>query len=198
MNRVKELRKANGFTQDKLAKHLHIGQTAISQWETGRTSPDPVIAKEMAKMFGVTMEYLLGYSDKPASGNWIPVYGKVAAGLPIEAVEDIIDMEELSVDMVKDGAEYMGLQIHGESMQPKMSEGDVVIVRIQPDVESGEIAVVLVNGNNATCKKIKKTADGIYLLSLNPAFEPIYYTREEIEKLPVTILGKVVELRAKF
>lgn len=198
MNRIQELRKARKLSQAKLAQMLHVHQTAVSSWESGAKSPNPETEKALADVFGVTIEYLRGYSDNPAAGNWIPVYGKVAAGLPIEAVEDIIDMEELSVDMVKDGAEYMGLQIHGESMQPKMSEGDVVIVRIQPDVESGEIAVVLVNGNNATCKKIKKTADGIYLLSLNPAFEPIYYTREEIEKLPVTILGKVVELRAKF
>lgn len=198
MNRVKELRKAAGYTQEKLARILNVHQTAISQWESGRTTPDPEIAKELASVFRVSMEYLLGYSDKPSPGNWIPVYGRVAAGIPIEAVENIIDQEEVSPEMLKDGAEYMALQIKGESMEPRIKEGDVVIIRCQPDVENGEIAVVIVNGDNATCKKIKKTADGIVLLSLNPAFEPIYYTREEIDSLPVTILGKVVELRAKF
>ena len=200
MNRIRELRKKMGVSMNALAQRLQIAESTLGYWERGVYEPGREMLIELSSIFNVPIDYILGNDEaiERRSGNWIPVYGKVAAGLPIEAVEDIIDMEELSADMVKDGAEYMGLQIHGESMQPKMSEGDVVIVRIQPDVESGEIAVVLVNGNNATCKKIKKTADGIYLLSMNPAFDPIYYTREEIEKLPVTILGKVVELRAKF
>lgn len=198
MNRVKELRKAAGLTQERLARDLYVGQTAVSQWETGKNDPDPDKAKELADLFGVSMEYLLGYSDKPNAGNWIPVYGKVAAGIPITAVEDIVDQEELTDDMLKDGSEYIGLRISGHSMEPKISEGDTVIVRVQPEVEEGEIAVVLVNGDEATCKKIKKTPEGIMLLSLNPAFPPIFYTNKEIETLPVKIVGKVVELRAKF
>ena len=79
-----------------------------------------------------------------------------------------------------------------------MTTGDVVIVKSQSTIENGEIAIIMVDGETATCKKIKKTPDGIILLSLNPAFEPIFYTNKEIEQLPVRILGKVVELRAKF
>ena len=198
MNRIHELRKARRMSQAKLAQMLHVHQTAVSSWESGATSPNPETEKALADVFGVTIEYLRGYSDNPAAGNWIPVYGNVAAGIPIEEIEDIVDMEEIPESWVKDGSKYMALRIHGESMQPQMKEGDHVLVRRQPDVESGEIAIVRVNGDKATCKKIKKTADGIYLLSLNPAFEPIYYTREEIETLPVQILGRVVELRAKF
>ena len=83
-------------------------------------------------------------------------------------------------------------------MEPKISDGDVVIVRRQPDVDSGDIAVVLVNGNDATVKRIKKSPQGVTLIPSNPAYEPMYYSNEEIESLPVTILGKVVELRAKL
>ena len=83
-------------------------------------------------------------------------------------------------------------------MEPKMSSGDVVIVRKQPDAESGDIAIVCINGDEATCKKIKKTPEGIMLISLNPAYEPMFYSKKQVEELPLTILGRVVELRAKF
>ena len=127
----------------------------------------------------------------------IPVLGRVAAGIPIEAVEDILDYEEISADMASKG-DYFALQIQGNSMEPRICQNDVVIVRCQPSVESGEIAVVLVNGENATCKKIIKQPNGISLVSLNPAYPPMFYTNEEITSLPVTILGKMVELRGKF
>ena len=199
MNRVKELRLKNGYSQQKLARKLNVHQTAISQWETGRTNPDVDIASKMAKLFDVSLEYILGIEEttSPSRGVWIPVLGRVAAGIPIEAVEEIIDQEEISAEMAASG-EYVALQIHGDSMEPKISDGDVVIVRVQPQVENGEIAIVTVNGDDATCKKIKKTPEGVMLLSLNPAYDPMFYSKKEVESLPVRIFGKVVELRAKF
>ena len=83
-------------------------------------------------------------------------------------------------------------------MEPKISNGDVVIVRKQPDVDSGQIAIVCVNGDHATCKKVMKQPGGILLQPLNPSYEATYYSADEIVNLPITILGRVVELRAKF
>ena len=200
MNRIRELRRDHGLSQQRLADIVHVHQTAVSQWESGRTSPDLDVAARLARFFGVTVDDLLGCdtcSSPSARGTWVPVYGRVAAGIPIDAVEDIIDEEEISPEMAKNG-DYLALQIHGASMEPRMHEGDVVIVRRQDDVETGDTAVVLVNGEEATCKKIKKTPDGILLISTNPAFEPMYYTNAQIASLPVRILGRVVELRAKF
>ncbi len=88
--------------------------------------------------------------------------------------------------------------LKGHSMEPRMYEGDIVIVRKQENVNSGEIAIVLVNGSEATCKKIRKTGDGIMLIPLNPNYDPLFYNHQEIEELPVRIIGKVVELRAKY
>lgn len=127
----------------------------------------------------------------------IPVLGYVAAGIPIDAIEDIVGWEDISRVRYGSG-EYFGLQIQGHSMEPKISDGDVVIVRRQPDVDSGDIAVVLVNGDDATVKRIKKSPQGVTLIPSNPAYEPMYYSNEEIESLPVQILGRVVELRAKL
>lgn len=84
-------------------------------------------------------------------------------------------------------------------MEPRMMEGDVVIVRRQDDVDSGDVAIVLVNGNEATVKRIKKQEDGITLIATNTSvYEPHFYSNKEIQSLPVQILGKVVELRGKL
>ena len=94
--------------------------------------------------------------------------------------------------------EYAALKIKGNSMLPRFTPGDVVIVKIQSDVNDGDIAIVMVNGDEATCKKIKKTPEGVMLISTNPDYEPMFYTNREISEKPVRIWGKVVELRAKF
>lgn len=208
MNRVKELRKLNNISQQKLASMLNVHQTAISQWETGRTSPDIQTANILAKLFNVSLDYLLGNEETinptPTAhhGIRIPVYGCVAAGIPIEAIDNFDssnpdDWEEIDEHTAKSG-EYFALRIKGDSMEPKMSSGDVVIVRKQPDVENGDVAIVCINGDEATCKKIKKTPEGVMLISFNPAYEPMFYSKKQVEELPLTILGRVVELRAKF
>ena len=131
-------------------------------------------------------------------GYTINVLGRVAAGLPIEAIENIIDTEEISEEMARTG-EYFGLQIHGNSMEPRMYEGDIVIVRKQDDAESGDIVIAMVNGNDAVCKRLQKYAGGISLISLNSSnYDPMIYSNEDTETKPVKIIGKVVELRSKF
>lgn len=130
-------------------------------------------------------------------GITINVLGRVAAGIPIEAIENVIDTEEITEDMVNTGT-FFGLQIHGNSMKPKISEGDIVFVRQQDDAESGEIVIVTVNGTDATRKRLRKYRNGIEPISNNPSYEPIFFSNEEIVKKPVKIIGRVVELRAKF
>lgn len=142
-------------------------------------------------------EFLVGLRSKSADAIKVPVLGYVAAGIPIDAIEDIIGWEDISSARYRDG-EYFGLVIKGSSMEPKISDGDIVIVRKQSDVNFGETAVVLVNGDEATVKKIKKTPSGVTLVPTNPAYDPVFFTNEEIETLPVTIIGRVVELRAKI
>ena len=209
--RFKELRKSAGFTQDELANKLGIVKSTVSMYETGKRQPDFEKLEEIADLFNVNMDYLLGRSDVKSAlktksssqksnkknGVWIPVLGRVAAGIPINMVTDIIDQEQITEEMAASG-EYFALQIHGDSMEPKMSDGDVVIVRQQEDAESGEVVIATINGDDATCKRLRKYAEGIMLLSTNPAYEPMTFTNHDIEELPVKILGKVVELRAKF
>lgn len=197
--RLKTLRIQQKMTQSELAKKIYISQPAYSKYEVGTASPNPETLSKIADALDVSVDYLLGSDSQPARPGYIriPVLGRVAAGIPIDAIEEVIDWEDISAEAAGDG-EYFGLQIKGHSMEPKISDGDVVIVRRQPDVDSGDIAVVLVNGDDATVKKVKKSPQGVTLIPSNPAYEPMYYSNKEIESLPVQILGRVVELRAKF
>lgn len=133
-----------------------------------------------------------------AKGIRIPVLGRVAAGIPIEAITDVDDWEEIPESMSKTG-EYFALRITGNSMEPRMLDGDVVIVKRQSDVDSGDVAVVLVNGNDATVKQITKSETGLTLIGWNlAAYTPRTYNKKECRELPVSILGKVVEIRGKL
>lgn len=199
--KLKNLRHTLGISQRELANKLAVSSGTVAMWETNKREPDFEMLLKIANFFSVSTDVLLREDTElktsTPNSKWIPVLGKVAAGIPIEAIEDILNYEEIDEAMAKKG-EYFALSIAGDSMEPKISSGDVVIVRKQPDIESGEIAIVKINGEDATCKKVIKHEQGISLISFNPAYEPKFYTNDEISKLPVVIIGKVVELRAKF
>ncbi len=205
--RIQNLCRNHGFEISNLGDNLpgvSLTKGTISKWKSGAV-PRASTLKAIADFFGVSPEYLLSEpiddSTEPPvpknKGVKIPVLGKVQAGIPVEAVEEILDYEEIPESMARHG-DYFGLIIRGDSMFPKMVEDDVVIVRKQSNCDSGDIAVILVNGEDATVKKIKKTANGISLIPLNPTFDIVHYSNSEIENLPVSIVGKVVELRRKF
>ena len=195
----KNLRKDNNLTQSELAKKLGVATSTVGMYERAQREPDFETLEKIANCFGVNMNTLLGNNsgENPLSGTKIPVLGKVAAGIPITAVENILDYEEISSETAASG-EFVALKIQGSSMEPRMYDGDVVIVRVQCSVENGEIAVVMVDGSEATVKKIQFHPNGIFLKPFNPSYDPIFYSNEEIEKLPVHIFGKVVECRQKY
>ena len=204
--KIKDLRKKNHWNQEQLAEMLNkefglkTDRAMVSKWETGYQTPVLYTISCLAKVFGVSIDYLNGDGtalNANKKGVSIPVLGYVRAGIPIEAVEEILDYEEISQAMANTG-EFFALSIKGDSMEPRITEGDVVIVRKQEIVENGELAVVLVNGNDATVKKFYKNENGITLISTNPNYEPFTYSKKEAESLPVRVIGKVVELRAKF
>ena len=187
------------MTQEELAAKLgYKNKSSIAKIETGTNDIVQSKVVEFAKVLNTTVAYLMGWENsRPKKSIIINVYGRVAAGIPLEMIEDIIDTEEIPEEMAKTG-EFFGLQIHGDSMEPRMKEGDVVIVRKQDDAESGDTVIATINGTDATCKRLKKYADGIALIATNPAYDPMYFSNEEITSKPVRIIGRVMELRAKF
>ena len=189
----------SGKDRNEICKDLNLKYSTFSEWVNANKYPRIDKIELIANYFNIQKSDLIEEhkTENKKKGAMVPVLGKVVAGIPLDAVEEILDYEEISKDMAKQ-VEHFALQIKGNSMEPKFSEGDVVIVRKQPDVDTGDIAVVLVNGNEATVKKIKKRHDGVMLVPTNPEYEVMFYNNVEIQSLPVTILGKVVELRAKF
>ena len=202
-DRIKVLRNNMGYSQEQLALKVgYADKTSIAKIEAGKVdlSQSKIIA--FAKALNTTTAFLMDGNENPTDssqikGVIIPVLGSVAAGIPIEMVENIIDTEEITQEMAATGS-FFGLRIKGDSMEPKISDGDIVIVRQQEDAESGDIVIACINGDEATCKRLRKYKDGIELISNNPSYKPMFFSNKDISEKPVTILGRVVELRRKL
>lgn len=196
--RIKSAREDLKLTKRELAKRIGVHESSINKYEKGLVDIPLSKISELSRVLNVTEAYLMGWEDEQKlQGLKIPVLGTVAAGIPISAVEDILDYEEVPQSWENQG-EFFALKIKGDSMEPRMESGDVVIVKQQPDANSGDTVIVLVNGDDATCKRLQKTDNGIMLVSTNPKYPPMFYSTEDIQTKPVVILGKVVELRQKY
>lgn len=205
--RYDERRKARGLLPGYVESRLDLPH---GYWEDVRDGYEPQnnqIITRLAVLLDTTYEYLMGITDDPSiplndnTGVKIKVFGKVAAGIPIKQIdnfdpEDADSWEEIDRRTAKSGT-YFALKIKGDSMEPRIFDGDTVIVRYQDTIESGETAVVAINGDEATCKKVTLTSDGLVLTANNPKYPPRFFTNERVQKLPIRILGKVVEIRGK-
>lgn len=197
-DKIKFYRKMAGLTQKELGEKIGVKHNTISSYESGKNEPEQDMLFKIAAALDISINELFpqtASSFAGIKGVRIPILGKVVAGIPLEAITDIDGWEEISPKMAASG-EYFALRIKGLSMEPKLHEGDVVIVKRQSDVESGDTAIILVDSEDATVKQIKKTKEGIMLIGLNiDVYPPHFYTNREIADLPVQIIGKVVESR---
>lgn len=195
--KIKQLRAENGWTQKQLSEKLHVGKTTVSNYETGYSEPDLDMLNKMSKLFDVSIDYLLGNKVYGQTQDYITIniYGSIPAGIPIEAIEDISDTEDLSLKEYDRNKEYLGLVVDGDSMYPKYLDGDTIIIEKTPDCESGTDAAVYVNGYDVTLKTLIKNDDGtITLKPINPNYSPKTYGPDDD---PVSILGVVKEIRRK-
>ena len=196
--RMKERRLQLNKTLEEVGSVVGVSKATIQRYEKGAITniPSDKIEK-IAKALSTTPAFLMGWEDKSnrLKGVRIPILGRVVAGIPLEAITDIEGYEEITPKMASLG-EYFALRIKGHSMEPQILDNEVVICKCQSDVESGDIAIILVNGDEATCKQIKKSPEGVTLIGFNPVvYPPHFYSNKEIETLPVNVIGKVVELR---
>ena len=207
---LKKIRKSKDLSLRQVDYKSDVSFSHLSMIENGSRKPSPLTLKELAKIYN--LDYIdlyekAGYLDlaekerlgtkNPSSSAVVFVYGTIPAGIPMECIEDIIDTEEISADMLKWDKQYFGLKKKGNSMEPDYLDGDVIIFQKQDDCENGDDCVVMVNGNDGTFKRVFKNENGIILQPLNPTYSPMVYSNEEIEKLPVRILGVFEELRRK-
>ena len=173
-DRLRKARKAKGLTQAELGEKVSISRQAYSTYETGKRDPDTETIAKIASVLDVSLDYLLGKTlESGRNINRIPILGSVPAGTPIEAIEDIEEYIDIYPKFVKHG-ELFALRVQGDSMEPDIRPGDIVIVEKQEFVTNGDVAVVRVNGEDVTVKKVKQVADGLLLMPNNPEYEPTF------------------------
>ena len=194
---VKQLRKAmslKGWRQVDLKNALGESDGQISSWYNGRYRPNAEAMARIANVLGVSVDYLLGKEEPPAADppktHEVPVLGKVAAGVPISAQVDIIG----TVYTEKDGELY-ALRIKGDSMSPRIMDGDTVLVHPQTIAEDGDLVIVMI-GDDVTCKVLKQNTFGVTLVPFNAAYAPFVFTAAQVDDLH--IIGKVVESRHEW
>lgn len=206
----KQIRKEKHLTQKEVADVLGVTHATISNWERGLNLPETPMAKKVAELYGVTVDELLTGrreaapveiqyvpSDRTKKFIRVPVLGRIPAGIPIEAIEDVDDWEDFPISETVQGRQYFGLKIKGDSMEPEYRDGDTIIVQQQERCNSGDDCAVMVNGDDATFKRVRLQENGMTLQPLNSKYEPRYFSANEVQSLPVRILGVVVEIRRK-
>ena len=198
--RVAKLCKHNKLAITALEKELGFGRGTIGKWKKG-AEPNLASLQKVADYFKVSVDYLTTHENTDSNVEVItlndvarlPIYGRIPAGIPKEAIQEVEGFIEVPAYM-SDG--YFVLRVIGNSMYPKYLDGDVVIIKEQPDCESGQDCAVRINGNDVTLKKVVKMQDGLMLQPLNPDYTPQFFDYHD-ELCPVYILGVVVEIRIK-
>lgn len=197
---INQARIRKGLTMREVAEQIGVSEGTVSRWESGAIGNmrrDNIVG--LSKVLDISPIALMGWDGelKPvdlSASVKIPVVGKIPAGTPVEAIEDVIDYIDIPEDWIKGDAEYIGLEVKGDSMYPVLLDGDRVVIRVQPTAETGDICACYVNGYDATLKRISLTSSSITLKPENPSYPPKTYTHPG----EVTIAGKVVEVRRRL
>ncbi len=206
MNRVRELRREHGMTQEELGQKLGVQKAAVCKYETGRVALPPEMLLKLCDLFGVSADHLLGRDASPvfkpkgdisslfmpiAETVGIPLVGRVHAGLPMLAEENISEYIPLPAAEVRQG-DYFYMEVQGDCMTGAfIPEGSLVLVKMQKQVENGRIAVVRI-GDEVLVRKLKYMPPHVVLLPANPQYEPMILSGGDVE-----IIGKVTEVRIR-
>lgn len=221
-NRLKKALEYNNMKPIDLANKTHINKSLISNYLSGAFKAKQDKLDIIAKTLNVSEAWLMGY-DVDMDREWfeekepseisidnaryietttktakIPILGKVPAGIPIEAIENVIGYEDIPASMLSNGENYFALKVDGDSMFPDYHDGDTIIVKQQPACESGDDCVVMVDGEDATFKRVIKQEKGIILKPLNNRYDPYSFSEYDILTKPVKIIGVAIEVRRKL
>lgn len=202
---LKMLRRKKGLSQGALSAQLGVTQQAVGKWETGRSTPDPATVARLAELLDTTADILLGVAPAQAPrqsfggpvGSYaespVPVVGTVRAGYGALAFEEDYGVEMASV---KDPDNYFYLIVKGDSMEPRIHDGDYALVRRQPTLSNGELGVMVFGEGEGTLKRYLQRGNAVVLQPFNPAYDELIIRGEELEDL--YIVGKVVETKTKW
>lgn len=186
----------------ELSEKTGISKSTISRYLSGGYIAKQKNLLKLSLALHVEPKFLFSDAVEELDANLkvysIPIVGKVVAGTPIDAIENITDYIRVTNPAAADGS-YYALHVTGASMEPEMREGDLVIVHKQDYFDSGDICIVLVNGDEATVKKVIKSDQGITLIGFNATvYPPHFYNVRQVEELPVRVTGKVKEVRRSY
>ena len=210
---IKYLRLLNNKTQEEVGEICNKTNTAVSNWEKGIREPDAVDLSALSNYFNVSIDNLMlkdlrfdngTIVDVNSNTVMIPVLGTIKAGIPIEAQEDILEYVDIPKKWLKGNKSFYGLRISGDSMYPKYNENDIVIFEKNGDYElaNRKDCAVMVNGFDATFKNVTILENGLTLTPLNlnnqDNYLPTFYNKEQIENLPVKIIGIAREKRTRL
>lgn len=201
--RLQELMDYLGVNATEFGKMTGIPKSSISMYLSGQRIMKSDRIGIISEKFGIDPAWLMDrdvpmrQSVKESDVIEVPIYGKVAAGNGVCAYEDVSGYVTVSRKLASTG-DIFALRITGDSMQPRIADGDIVIVRKQSDADNGDTVIALVNGDDAICKRLRKYDGGIMLLSNNPKYEPRVFTKQDTDDIPVRIIGRVMELRSEF
>lgn len=193
-NNLQRWSSIRGIKQIDVMNKFNLSSSTVSDWYNGKKYPRMDVVQKLAFFLDVELSDLVE-EPKLNNNNRIPIFSKIPAGIPIELIEDVIDYEELDSKMFTGDKEYFGVKVSGDSMYPEYRDKDILIVQKTSDCESGQDCIVMINGNDGTFKRVKKTEEGIILQPLNPNYEIKFYSNKEIEELPIKIIGVVKEIR---
>ena len=201
--RLQELMDYLGVSATEFGKMTGIPKSSVSMYLSGQRQMRADRIGDISEKFGIDPAWLMDKDvpmRKPVEITdvvEVPIYGRVAAGNGVCAYEDISGYVTVSKKLASTG-EIFALRIAGDSMEPRISNGDIVIVRKQSDADNGDTIIALINGDDAVCKRLRKYDGGIMLLSNNPKYEPRVFTKQDTDDIPVRIIGRVMELRSQF
>lgn len=193
----------NNKTRADVCRDLDIPYSTFTDWCNANIYPRIDKIEILANYFDIKKSDLVERREKVDKlGNpvkEVPLLGIVKAGYDYLAQENWVGMVDVDANLVKDNSEYFALKVHGDSMSPTLIENDIVIIKKQDDFETGDIVVAIINGDEATIKKGKKTDNSIILLQpLNNNYEPLIFTNNEMKTIPVKIIGIVKQLKRDF
>lgn len=208
-DRLRKALRIKNITQQELSDLTGIPKASISQYISGYAKPKQDRIFQIATALKINEAWLLGYDVAMTKEQTnvtpiqlgdsisIPVFGSVPAGVPIEAIQDINEYIDIPKSWTTGGKEYFALTVKGDSMYPKYLDGDVVVIRVEEDCESGQDCVVYINGYDATLKKVIKRDDYLILQPLNTKYEPRMFDLRDDATPQVKIAGVVVEIRRR-
>jgi repressor LexA len=199
--RLRQLRKGRKLTQTELAGALHVTQQAVGKWENGRSFPDSGALIRLGRYFEVSLDFLLGQESFPAGSRLytavgqaaVPIIGTVRAGFGALA---FMEEQGSALAEVRDPENYFYLLVRGDSMEPRIQDGDLALVRRQPTLEDGDLGVVVYGDGEGTIKRFRRKGGAVVLQPFNPAYEPLILAGMELEQL--YIAGRVVETKARW